>query len=269
MAKPNEGRPKRTLADLAGSRDRGAAKGTGGGASGGVDWHARLRRVVHGPGFTAFTNALIAVNALALGIEAVPTLGEPMAGALDALFGLSTAYFVVEIALRMIAHGKPIGGFFRDGWNLFDTLIVALSLLPLAGGVAIIARLVRLLRLFRLVSGTALLRGFVEGRLALGRHLIAGGLLLALSLYAFALAGFHLAGGVLTENGDWEALGPALMSSVKLLVPIAPPSLPVDGAGSLAFVALFAAAHLAWLAMFIRGLLRGRAPGGNAKGGRA
>lgn len=247
----------------------GAKPGAGAAASPGRGWHARLRGVVHGAGFASFTHALIAVNALALGIEAVPALGEPMAGALDALFGLSTAYFVVEIALRMVAYGRPLGGFFRDGWNLFDTAIVVLSLLPLAGGVAIVARLVRLLRLFRLVSGSALLRGFIDGRLAPRRHLLAAALLLALSLYAFALAGFHLAGGVLAENADWQSLGPALASSLKLLVPIAPPALPVDGAGGMTFIALFALAHIAWLGLLVRGLLPRPAIGGSGKGGRA
>ena len=228
-------------------------------------WHARVRALVHGPGFTSFTHALIAVNALALGIEAVPALGEPMAGALAWLLGLSTAYFVVEIALRMIAHGKPVAGFFRDGWNLFDSVIVVLSLLPLAGGIAIVARLVRLLRLFRLVSGSALLRGFFEARLPLGRHLAAATLLLALSLYTFALAGFHLAGGVLAENADWQTLGPALASTAKLLAPIAPPTLPVDGAGGIAFVTLFAVIHLAWLVLLLRVFVRRSA----ARGGRA
>ena len=223
--------------------------------------NARLRRFVHGAGFTGFTQALIALSAVALGIEAIPALGEPMTGWLDDFFALTTAWFVVEIVLRMIAHGRPLAGFFRDGWNTFDTAIVVLSLLPLAGGVAILARLLRLLRLLRLISGSDTLRGFVEGRLSVGAHLLAGVLLLALSLYVFAIAGFHLAGGVLAETAPWADLPNALGSTLAWSAPFAPPALPAPGAAGTAWLVALGMAHLVWVGLLLRGLVR--------RGGRA
>ncbi len=220
--------------------------------------NARLRRFVHGAGFTGFTQALIALSAVALGIEAIPALGEPMTGWLDDFFALTTAWFVVEIVLRMIAHGRPLAGFFRDGWNTFDTAIVVLSLLPLAGGVAILARLLRLLRL---ISGSDTLRGFVEGRLSVGAHLLAGVLLLALSLYIFAIAGFHLAGGVLAETAPWADLPNALGSTLAWSAPFAPPALPAPGAAGTAWLVALGMAHLVWVGLLLRGLVR--------RGGRA
>lgn len=220
---------------------------------------ARLRRVVEGPGFGGFTQALIAMNGVALGIEAIPVLGEPMAAMLDDFFAVSTVWFVIEIVLRMLVHGRPLAGFFRDGWNVFDTVIVVLSLLPVAGGVAILARLLRLLRLLRLVSGSELLRGFVAGRLPLGTHLLAGLLLLALSLYVFALAGFHLAGGVLAEAAPWLDLPKALASTLAWSAPLAPPPLPAEGAGGTAWIVALGVAHLAWLGLLLRGLFARRA----------
>jgi voltage-gated sodium channel len=251
VAKPNGDRPKRKLAELARPRDRGAAASTG---PANLVSRPQLRRFVESAGFVGFTLGLIALNAFALGVEAVPALGEPMAGMLDGLFAASTAWFIVEIALRMLAHGKPLAGFFRDGWNLFDTVIVVVSLLPLAGGVAIVARLARLLRLFRLVSGTGLLRGFVEARLPPLRHLLAGALLLALSIYTFALAAFHLAGGVLAEGTPWADLAGALRGTLAWSVPLAPPPLPAEGAAGVAWGVLLGVAHLAWLGLVLRGL---------------
>jgi voltage-gated sodium channel len=218
----------------------------------------RLRRVVHGAGFTGLTQALIALSALALGIEAIPALGEPMAGWLDDFFALSTAWFVVEIVLRMVAHGRPLAGFFRSGWNLFDTVVVLLSLLPVAGGVAILARLLRLLRLLRLVSGSDTLRGFVEGRLPVGAHLLSAALLLALSIYSFAIAGFHLAGGVLAGAPAWIDLPNALASTLAWSAPLSPPALPTADARGTAWAVALALAHLAWLGLLLRGLLRAR-----------
>jgi hypothetical protein len=215
----------------------------------------RLRRFVANPGFIAFTNALIAMNALALGVEALPAVAEPFEGLLESLFALSTAWFVVEIALRILAHGKPLGGFFRNGWNTFDTAIVMLSLLPLAGGVAIVARLARLLRLLRLVSGSDLLRSFVERRLTAGPHLLAAALLLLLSIYAFAIAGFHVAGGALAESAAWADLPSALRSTLGWSVVVAAPGLPAEGPSGTAWLVALAATHLVWLVLSVRGLL--------------
>lgn len=250
MAKPKPSGTKRAAPGGSAARVGGTPSAPRG------RWRTRLRRLVAGGGFIGFTQGLIALNAFALGVEAVPALGEPMASLLDGFFAASTAWFVVEIALRMAAHGRPLGGFFRDGWNLFDTVIVVASLLPLAGGIAIVARLVRLLRLFRLVSGAGLLRGFVEGRLGARHQLLAGTLLLALSLYAFALAGFHLAGGVLAEATPWRDLPNALRSTLAWSAPFAPPSLPAPGAAGIGWCLALAAAHLGWLALMLRGLLR-------------
>ena len=214
----------------------------------------RLRRFVASPGFIAFTHALIAINAVALGVEALPGVAESFESLLEGLFAVSTAWFVIEIALRMLAHGKPLGGFFRNGWNSFDTAIVVLSLLPLAGGVAIVARLARLLRLLRLVSGNDLLRSFVERRLPAGLHLLAAAFLLVLSIYAFALAGFHVAGGVLAEPGAWADLPSALGSTLGWSVIVAAPALPAEGTAGTAWLVALGATHLAWLVLTVRGL---------------
>jgi len=58
---------------------------------------------------------------------------------------------VLEIGLRLLAR-RPLAGFFRDGWNLFDFAVVAVSLLPVAGSFASVARIARALRVARLVS---------------------------------------------------------------------------------------------------------------------
>ncbi|MGL6290388.1 MAG: ion transporter [Silanimonas sp.] len=251
MAKPKPGGTKRAAS---GGTASGTATTVGVSRSGA--WASRVRRGVAAPGFAAFTQALIALNAFALGVEAVPAFGEPLGPWLSDFFALSTAWFVVEIALRMVAHGRPLAGFFRDGWNLFDTVVVLVSLLPLAGGVAIVARLLRLLRLLRLVSGSSLLRGFVSGGLPYGQHLLAGGLLLALSLYAFSLAGFHLAGGVLADATPWADLPNALRSTAAWSVVLAPPPLPDAGASGSAWLIALGIAHVTWLGLLLRGLFQ-------------
>ncbi len=63
-----------------------------------------------------------------------------------------TVFFLAEISLRMAAE-KRIKDFFRQGWNVFDFVIVMASLIPLEESQTIlVARLLRIFRVLRLVS---------------------------------------------------------------------------------------------------------------------
>jgi len=63
-----------------------------------------------------------------------------------------TLFFLIEIIIRMIAEEK-IRHFFRSAWNVFDFLIVTLSLIPIdESEMVLIARLLRIFRVLRLVS---------------------------------------------------------------------------------------------------------------------
>ena len=64
-------------------------------------------------------------------------------------FGI-TVFFVLEISVRFLACPDK-KRFFADPWNLFDTIIVSVSLMP-AGDQALIARLIRVFRVLRMVS---------------------------------------------------------------------------------------------------------------------
>ena len=57
-----------------------------------------------------------------------------------------------EIIVRFIAEGHN-WQFFKKGWNVFDTLIVAASLIPIDDSeMVLLARLIRVFRVLRLVS---------------------------------------------------------------------------------------------------------------------
>jgi voltage-gated sodium channel len=103
--------------------------------------------------------AVILFNAVLLGMETSPTL-MAMAGPLIlALDAACLAVFVVELALKFFAQRLA---FFRSGWNVFDFLIVGVSLVPGAQGFSVL-RALRILRLLRVVSVTPSLRRVVEG----------------------------------------------------------------------------------------------------------
>ena len=52
-----------------------------------------------------------------------------------------TIFFVIELSIRFLGEEKK-SEFLKDGWNLFDTIIVTVSLIPLgAGNSALLLRL--------------------------------------------------------------------------------------------------------------------------------
>ncbi|MDX1998618.1 MAG: ion transporter [Thermoanaerobaculia bacterium] len=173
-----------------------------------------IRRFVGHPLFDELVLGVILVNALAMGIEATPELAELYEGPLSAIFLISQVFFVLEIAARLLSYWPRPADFFRDGWNLFDFVLVALSLIPAVGSFTVAARLLRALRVLRVVSTRASLRDFVGGE---RRGWAALPALLVLSLvvgYVFALFGFHLFGPSQPES--WGSLGAALRSLGRL-----------------------------------------------------
>ncbi len=63
-----------------------------------------------------------------------------------------TLFFLFEIIVRMAAE-KRLLNFFRNGWNVFDFIIVVASLVPINDSeMVLVARLLRVFRVLRLVS---------------------------------------------------------------------------------------------------------------------
>lgn len=63
-----------------------------------------------------------------------------------------TAFFLIEISIRFLGEENK-KDFFKNPWNLFDTLIVTISLIPIDNtDMALVARLVRVFRVLRMIS---------------------------------------------------------------------------------------------------------------------
>lgn len=63
-----------------------------------------------------------------------------------------TVFFLVEIVIRLAAEPRFFD-FFKKGWNVFDFIIVTISLIPIEGNdTVLLARLLRIFRVLRLIS---------------------------------------------------------------------------------------------------------------------
>jgi voltage-gated sodium channel len=160
---------------------------------------------------------LIVFNGLCMGVEAIPELAEINSTWLFWTFAISQLVFVVEIAVRVLAFWPRLGEFFRDSWNTFDFVVVALSLVPAVGGLALTARLLRLLRLLRILSVSDAIRGLIVSRRSFVLGLPVVGVAFLILNYILVLAGVELFGEVSPEH--WGDLGRSATSLGGLLVP--------------------------------------------------
>jgi len=150
----------------------------------------QIQRLVGNPWFERTIIGLIVINAITLGLETSDTV---MAAAGDLILAFDKAVlvvFVVEILLRMIAHGAR---FWRDPWSWFDMIIVGIALMPQSGGLAVL-RALRILRVLRLVSLVPSLRRVVGSLLTAIPSMGAISVLLVLINYVFAVMATKLFG---------------------------------------------------------------------------
>jgi voltage-gated sodium channel len=168
------------------------------------------RRVVDARWFEPAMIGLILFNGVLIGLE---TSQEFVAGYGNWLHlgnDIILAIFIVEAALKLTAVAPRFSLYFGDGWNLFDFTIIVLSLLPATEEFALVARLIRVLRVLRLVSAVPQLRLIVA---TLVRSIPGMGhvlTLMSIIFYIYAVTGYHLFHERDPEH--WGTLGSALLT---------------------------------------------------------
>ena len=108
----------------------------------------------------------------------------------DTLDWIITAIFVGELLMKLVVFRHR---FFRDGWNIFDLLIVVISLMPATQGLKVI-RTLRVLRILRLLSAIPSMRVVITGLLRAIPGMISAIALLLIVIYVFAILANQLFG---------------------------------------------------------------------------
>jgi voltage-gated sodium channel len=138
---------------------------------------------------------LIIVNAVTLGLETSPTAMATAGPLLIAVDRIILAVFVIELAARLFVHRWR---FFKDAWNVFDFLVVAIALVPATGSLSVL-RALRVLRVLRLITVIPSLKRVVGAMIAAIPAMGSVGLLLALVYYVSAVMATKLFGGTHPE----------------------------------------------------------------------
>ena len=176
-----------------------------------IHWRARLGAWVESPRIRNLITGLIVFNALVLGLETSANMREIAGDLMQLINQVVLGVFVVEILIKLIAFGPR---FFRSGWNVFDFLIVGISLVPASGPLSIL-RSLRILRVLRLLSTVKRLRMLVDSLL----HALPGigwsAALLLMMFYIFGVMGTELFGQSFPE---WfGTLGRSIFSLFQIM----------------------------------------------------
>jgi voltage-gated sodium channel len=120
-----------------------------------------LKQVVESRWFHNFIITIILINGAVLGIETAKGLSVTAMNVLEWIDQLCLLIFVIELLMKLLVYRLS---FFKQGWNVFDFLIVAVSLLPATGQLSIL-RAFRIFRLLRLITTVDSIRRVVAGML--------------------------------------------------------------------------------------------------------
>lgn len=141
----------------------------------------RIGTVVESRRMQNFIMAVIVLNAVTLGMETSPTLTDAVGPALVAFDTFALTVFCIEIGAKLIHRDIR---FFKDGWNVFDFMVVAIALVPATGPLSVL-RALRILRAMRLMTVVPAMRRVVGSLIA---ALPGMGSVLALIILVFYVA---------------------------------------------------------------------------------
>lgn len=159
----------------------------------------RLKGFVEGQQFNAFIILTIVVNAILLGLETSPDIMHACGTVVSFLSDMCVLVFVIEAVLKLAVYRHR---YFASGWNVFDFLILAVTLVPAGGSVSAL-RVMRVMRVFRslkLVSAVGRLRIIVQAILVSIPSVMWTGLLLMIFFYIYGLVGQNIFG---EKFPDW------------------------------------------------------------------
>nr|XP_046271546.1 voltage-dependent T-type calcium channel subunit alpha-1H isoform X2 [Scatophagus argus] len=195
--------------DLRGGRGRGRRRGVveykNGVVGAWIGFREKLKRIVESKYFNRGIMIAILVNTLSMGIE-YHEQPEELTDVLEISNIVFTSMFVLEMGFMLLAFG--LFGYIRNPYNIFDSIIVIISVWEIIGqadGGLSVLRTFRLLRVLKLVRFLPALRRQLVVLMKTMDNVATFCMLLMLFIFTFSILGMHLFGckfSLRTENGD-------------------------------------------------------------------
>lgn len=149
----------------------------------------KIKKLRDASWFSHLTTIIIIAYASLLGFKTLGDISTSYAAVWHIVDYGVNLYFVFEIAVKMIAEKRTLN-FFKSKWNLFDFIIVVITLLPLeSSGYAAVARLMRVFKILRLFTARPELKAILDMLLKAIPAIIDIVILMFIIFYIYAIIG--------------------------------------------------------------------------------
>ena len=166
-------------------------------------------------GFETFVIAIITISALLAGAKTIDALA-PYQVYFVWTDLLITILFCTELLIRFTGYKFSLIQFFRDPWNVFDTMVVTISLIPLSNSdLVVVTRLLRLFRVLRMISILPDLRYLISAFVASLSRLFNIALLLFIIFYMYGVIGSTMFGDL--NPFLWGDIGSSMLTLFRVM----------------------------------------------------
>ena len=125
-----------------------------------------------------------------------------------------TVFFTIEILIRIFAE-RSLVNFFKDGWNVFDFLIVSISLIPIGGAESVfVVRLLRIVRILRIITVVPAFRHIIDSLVKTIPRVGFIALLMFIFIYIWGALGTLFFDEIDPEH--WGNIGVAMLTLVQV-----------------------------------------------------
>ena len=175
----------------------------------------RLAHLVDSTPFTIAIVSVIVVNAAVLGLDTYAGVEERWGDELRLINAICLGIFVGELILRIASYGRRPWNFLRDGWNVFDLVVIGGAFLPGVRENATLLRLVRLGRIVRVVRLLPELRVLLLGVWRSVPPLLSIAVVTGMILFVYGMIGWVLFADELPDQ--WGNIGRAMLTLFVML----------------------------------------------------
>lgn len=154
---------------------------------------AGMEGFVKGNVFGKIVLATVFLNAIMIGIQSYPNLEEDYYSLFRALDLVFLGIFTIEVVLKLIVNR---GAYFRDGWNAFDFVVVATSLVFITTPFVSVLRILRVLRVLKTISSVPSLRRIITSLFMAVPTISSIALLMSIVFFVYGVIGTTFFGEV-------------------------------------------------------------------------
>jgi len=175
----------------------------------------KVKQVRDSRWFSNLTTTIIILYAMILGFHTLEEASKPYGNLLYIFDMFVTVYFVIELVIKMSAEDRFLD-FFKNGWNLFDFVIVTITLIPLENSsFAAIARLMRVFRILRLFTSRPELKSIIDMLVKAIPSIIDIVILMFIIFYIYAIIGSFVFAEL--PSGLWNNFLTAMLTLFRVL----------------------------------------------------